>query len=863
MKTQLKMLSLVLSIAFSGILLTQCVKNEESDGVRTVREGYAEKLKGDADYNKALAEKERAEAEKIRITAQWEKDKAAADVGYRNAETELQKAEAELKKVEVELEKVKVEHLQNLNDLKIAEKEVELEKKKAELEETKAFLDAQIQGHKNTLLGAQHDYEKAVIDNERKLINANILLANAQAKLLANDPNLVEYQAWYTKLFVNPGYYGERTTLLVKKLGFQTDILGLQYATNEEWLAWLKRDSVKAGEELKYTKDLLVRYENLDGLSVAALQAKADEAKIAWTSASVTAAEKNVAVTEAQIKHDEEDTKLTAEQGKLDDIKNKLTTSSASYTFADSLIDLNPYNSAAFVYPAPVSDLASTYTISKDGYKDILKYVTDRLTYLKSDINDPQSSGYIPYTPTDANPTKKYLEEQIAHIEDVLVPAIGRQIEEQEVRVADAETKLEDGKTAWASAETAYKASVDQVNNTAAALRTQLPIWKKAATDSSDKFSTTDLTTAQQIAFFNPVKNYYVARYNFDRLTTSGSVTTYIPAEYAELSAATFNYTAFFATNSLGTDWGTQLSLIDVLEDASNIKIVNNYEYYNFEGSSLNGSIDVTFPSSTSTVDKAPVNGRLGALLYLSRAVYGASTLTDIHYFLPYETTVPATVTVGSKTPVFINYDDSFFGLWEGAASSLTAMKAAKANTLYIENYKTVLALVERTITFYENLKAEYEALVAETEAAIAAQQIVVNEQTEVVAAAKTVKEEATVVYNTALKHAGNLEALYDLLKDSEDNTLGGIIKARIKELEKDIKDPDHDGDGLIKDVEEANAAILAYIGGDNAGKVVADNIAKKEAKIKDIDAQIAALGVIIDDIEAKMQALLQQPSLE
>jgi hypothetical protein len=177
-----------------------------------------------------------------------------------------------------------------------------------------------------------------------------------------------------------------------------------------------------------------------------------------------------------------------------------------------------------------------------------------------------------------------------------------------------------------------------------------------------------------------------------------------------------------------------------------------------------------------------------------------------------------------------------------------------KANTFYVENYKTVLALVNRTIAFYEDLATEYGALVAETEAAVEEQVKVVNAQAKVQETANIALLEAQAVYNTANTHANNLKAVYDLLSNPSTGTLA-IIAARITELENKIGNTTT---GLIKKVQDANKALADYIAKGNGSDIIADKIAKLEAEIKDIDVKIAALELIIKEIEAKMQALLQ-----
>jgi hypothetical protein len=666
----------------------------------------------------------------------------------------------------------------------------------------------------------------------------------------------------YNQLFVSPNYYGEKTELLIGKLDKESEIIALKYSSNAERLAWLVRDSVKKAQNLSYAKQLLAKYEALDGQTVEQLQAQADNAEIEWKQALTVVAEKELIRQEKSNVYDTEDTKYGVEYDKLTTLKNKMNTSSVTLLVSDSLYSLNPYNSPA-VYPAPVSSLVSSvYSQDLYGYKSILNRATGRLAYLKSELLTSQPTGFgYAATPSDYEPTKKFLEERIKHIEDVLLPAIDRQISEQNAKVSDANSKWSAGRTAWASAETAYKTTVADLNTKTTALRTQLTAWEKAANDSIVESSVEDLTTAQQNAFFAAIKNYYVARYNFDRFVAIAPLVTYIPNTLAGLNdAAAFNAEDFFVAVGANS-WGIQLTVINALKNASDIKVVNNYEYKIFDGSSdkptattssANGAIiqPFLFPASTSTVATEYVNSKFGTLLYQSRNVYGASNITDIHYFLPYDTKRP-TESANGKTPAFGNYSSSLFAALQTAKDAFTLLVENKANTFYVENYKTVLALVNRTIAYYEGLATEYGALVAETEAAVAAQTEVVNAQLKVREAAYAAYLEADAAVTTATTYAGNLEGIYDLLSDANPSSTLAIIKDKIDDLETEI-------DGLITDVEEANEALAEYRAKGSGSDVIADKIKALEAEIKDIDAQIKALEAIINSIEAQMAELLK-----
>ncbi|MDR3350910.1 MAG: hypothetical protein LBN98_04620 [Prevotellaceae bacterium] len=833
MKTKLKLLSFVLGISLAGFLFTQCVKNEESEGVRAVRGGYAELLKGQAEYQKALADKEKAEAEYRRAQAQWDKD-------YYAAVTELEKAKAELEKVKVQAAE-------------------------AGLDSLKAAIETKIQEQKTLLLKAQGEYAAQLIKNEDELIQAQEALAQAKADLLKNDPKLALYLELKEKLYnVTNGLYYQKKTLVGKQLETEADLIKLQYAVDADWVAYLKQDSVKAAESLKYANELLEKYKSLDGLSVAELQAQADQAKIDWTSAKAAASQQAAATVTAQNKYNEESTKYSVEATKLNELKNKLTSTSVQLVVVDSLYYLYYYSSPA-VYPASVSDIVSSVLTSTiNGYKNIQKRAVDRLAYLKSeDVNAAQSSGFGYSTyPSDQEPTKKYLEERIKYIEDVLVQAIDTQIAEQTAEVNAANAALTAGKAAWATAESAYKGGVTAVNNSVTALRNQLVQWKKAAEDSVAAASPGTLTTANQNAYFSAIKNYYVARYNFDRKVATGYAANYVPA-YSELTAASFTASTFFAQtfsgSDLASDWTAQVSLVNRLLEESNVKIENGYEYDKVDGSvTSSGTIqtawNTTLPAGAASTHY--VNSQVGQLLYQSTHVYGANTLDDIHYFLPYDTKKPAEPS-GAKSPSFSNYSTSLFGTWASADAALTTLKTNKANTFYIENYKTVLALVKRTIAYYEGLATEYGALVAETEAAVAAQVEVVNAQLKVREAAYIVVQEALARYNTANTHAANLGNVYNALTNATTGTLA-IIKTAITDLETQIGAPGVSPTGLYAKVNNANKALADYLAKGQESDLLIKLVAEKEAEIAAIKGEIAALENVIAIVEAQMEELLK-----
>jgi hypothetical protein len=708
-------------------------------------------------------------------------------------------------------------------------------------------------------------------------------LAKAKAELLAGNPNLEEYQKLYGELFVSPDYYGQKLTLLGQKLDKQSDIIELQYAVQPDYLVWLKRDSVKAAENLKYGYALLEKYEQLENLSVAELQAKADDAEIDWKKAQVEAQALKVVETEKTGIYNEENAKLTVENNKLNAEKTKLTNIKSQLTsgttpdyivqevITDSLnsnTNLN-YNGNAngSVYPAPLSNLVYSTTLSPSGVQTILNLATGRLAYLQSASTASQPTGWgYSRTPGYDYPTKKWLEDRIAHIENNLLPSVATEIADQEAIVATQQGKFDAGKAAWETAKAAYEASVDGVNGAVDGLRAQLGIWQNGvdliAASAASGGTVTDITEPQKTAIFNAIKNYYVTRYHFDRKTSN---VANIPTTLTDLSSTvTFSSTIFFGS-VLPADYQVY---INSLKNDSDIKIVNKYEWrdyadtYDVSQNSGWASIAVSFPASTSTIATVYVNSTIGNYLYLSRNVYGASAISDVHYYLPYNKLPDAQAPNVAAYPQFGYYGTSLFSILDNAKNVLAELRANAANTFYVENYKSVLGVVNRSIAFYEGLKTKYEEKIAEIngqieaqETVIAAQEDKVAEQKAVVQAAKIVADDATVKYNAANTHATSLKNIFDQLKDASGTTLN-LIKAKITELEDKIGNA---STGYLKKVQDANKALADYIATGDGSDIIADKIAKLEGEIVNIDAKIAALEVIIQDIEARMQALLAE----
>jgi hypothetical protein len=166
----------------AGLLLTTgCVKNEEADGVKALREAQAELIKAKAQHETALDE---------------------ADAAYRTAEAALKQAEADYQKAQTEAVNI-------ANELAKAKNKVDSVKYQIEIETLKATQQAKI--------------DAAVAKAEQALAEAKLQLEKSQRALeieiaSANLPNTDSINSYYSKY----------TTLLGKANGLRSNIIAAQ-----------------------------------------------------------------------------------------------------------------------------------------------------------------------------------------------------------------------------------------------------------------------------------------------------------------------------------------------------------------------------------------------------------------------------------------------------------------------------------------------------------------------------------------------------------------------------------------------------------------------------------------------------------
>jgi len=132
-----------------GVVTTSCVKNEESEGVKAIRDGYAAQLLANASL-------------------------ASANAAYRTAEVNFKEAEVAAQIITNRVSEVAA----LLAEGKLA----------GDLEIAAETLKKELEALATALITAQ----KLTVDAEAALVTAKKDLANAQAKAAANNPNVVK-----------------------------------------------------------------------------------------------------------------------------------------------------------------------------------------------------------------------------------------------------------------------------------------------------------------------------------------------------------------------------------------------------------------------------------------------------------------------------------------------------------------------------------------------------------------------------------------------------------------------------------------------------------------------------------------------
>jgi chromosome segregation ATPase len=266
----------------AGLLLTTgCVKNEEADGVKALREAQAELIKAKAQHETALDEADAAyrtaeaalkQAEVAYKNAQTDGVKlqnallqAQVDVANAKTEVEKQKAANEVEKLKMQLEILKAEQ-QGKMDKAVAEAEAALNQAKIKLEQSKRALEAEIAKSKslnptlseymakyNAAINLVENYRSVIVEKQKTIAGLNLqkdfgdlsnagfeeYLTNALAQRQRDLAKVKDWKEKYKAVYADPST--------------------LQSAINEQRvrLSQLEDDQKEKAEEIEAAADAI------------------------------------------------------------------------------------------------------------------------------------------------------------------------------------------------------------------------------------------------------------------------------------------------------------------------------------------------------------------------------------------------------------------------------------------------------------------------------------------------------------------------------------------------------------------------------------------------------------------------------
>lgn len=816
MKT--KLLSIVFSVALGALLLTGCMKNEESEGVYKVRDGYANLLNAQAAKEKAEADYRIAETERYRLITEWEVLKAYVDA--KTQELELMKKQAlYAADVELALKLYEVALQQAINELQLK----------------------------------MHAYAQAVYDNEVLIIAARRALALAQAQELADNPKLALFNEYYNQLFDIPtGYYQKRLNTIAELNTARTALVNLALAPRAELYTILLRDSIDVANNIKRTNELIETYNTLAGKTVDELQRDADNAQKTWKALQVAEeAAKKTAKEKEQIRD--------AEVAKWNAINDELTTNVIAGT--------DPMGMAT-------GKVADVVAFEASGLRNAVKFAEKRLAYLgNTNLTLALENGYqytsmsnpfvAPYNgaPTAANPSMAWIANELAKATQTNTDLNNYINNTQKNLVTQRQIDFNAVAPQWTAAKSAYDMTVTTVNNAVKALRGTVPAitptsatpvntiadWK-AKTDAGFTIDGTGANTVTA-AFANNARTYLLARLQFDMptFTTNPTISSAAgvtdPAKvYDQLYAFLNNPSSFTAAFV-----NTNIASLDFIfyDNNSDLQIIKYYEpgFKASDNTQSAAAAAIQFKAppvaNPAPADEYFTKTTAGKLLLLSRQVYGAGSMAamDVLPLSVKPNTVPATLT---------HYNASLFGLWMTAKDDLEiAQQGLATSQKDKDDYTALQTACQASIDMFTAFLAKYQPLLADAETRFKAQ--------------TTVKDAAAVAYvqaraaeTDATRRASDAEDIYNLMQEANTSSTLANIKAYVIQLKNDLGTAT--SGGYINQLIDATKALSDFR---NDTLTNNEAIANKQKEIDYLVKVIADLDAIIASIEAKMKALL------
>ncbi|MDR1673603.1 MAG: hypothetical protein LBS09_09130 [Bacteroidales bacterium] len=787
-------LNVVVALALGGFVATSCVKNEESDGVKSIREGRAAELLANA----------------------------------KKTEAEAKLEEAKLAFVELQLEYAKALYADSLG----------LQKEKI----AAALLKAQ----------------KELAENEEALVKAKTDLDNAKAEANANNPKLAEWAELYKQLYdLTTGYYTQWTTKSNELRTAQKAVIEATYLTAGELKLVLERDSAEAKLNLTRTTNLLNNYQTLVGKTQAQLYAEVDaviqdtlKAGIARNAAKVkkTEAENNTKkVTRESYPAAQLIGGILSPPTDTDYPDKKIIIADPTYNLN---VDFSATN-APWEADGTNKELAG-YKATVKYLKERIAFLSSTSTTLIPTGYGGSISPNpgVPFTSGKYQVSIQFLKDQKARDTEYLANRTAYINEGLKKARDDAKTAFESLTPAYATALAAYQTVVPGFNSATSALKTAGDAYFAPGNTptAAQAESLYDAVRAYAIS------RYALDGTLLGGITLNPPTITTVAEWFdAQLLAASGNKEAAWNAIKATIGINSQAAI-----DANAIEIVGFYRFKNRSSGTefaVNSSSipKVDFSVASATVDYAKTI--IGRLAWVAKDAYGASSWADLN-FLPY-TVKPENQGANHTTALYTsqivlnNYNNSKFAAWQKLEGEL-----ATAQVLVDVILPGRIAQVEALIPVYEATLANFTALLGnasggyqkdlnDAQAEYAAKLLLVN-------AAKAAENIAQAEYSNAQALVSNLGTLLTALKNGD----VASVKAYVDALEKAIVDNSVSPptSGYAVDYESAVKALANYRAGlYSAADLLAENQKKADILKQAVDALLA----IIASIEAKMSALL------
>lgn len=828
-------LKFVAMIVLGGALLTGCLKNEESEGVKDVRGAHAALLN-------AQAAKQTADAALVTASAEYKR----AEIALVEVQVAAGRLANRLLEVDVKMAEGTLE----------AELRTALQQELAKLETAKAALVAAQVALTNAKAGqyaVEYDYLVAKAEFEAKEGTAE---------------KLAQFDEWRNMLFTNPGFFGRRATAVSEVA--EAEIRKLRIIAINDVRDIEKVLENRIARESSLVTRLTTSFDlvkGLEGASAAQVLEKVTEAKgkihdeeVKLKNAKI--AEENARVALERAENAIDDPWLTYVDPFITVVRTELR--NADGTAVDLPFDEAPRPGVSTSLGDGTSTpLYYTYAFEPQnvriqGVDNAEEAAADRLKLLSGFVADVASradleDGFTANKSETFEVNESWLEREIAWFNlqkdnyntwitsrnaYILLTAVPQEVA--------AKKAFDDINDVWETIKTNYLDGSDdivgipQFNAGVSAFRSAVRNWQINAAGANN------YTPAQFNTLRNAILAYAQMRFRFDGYVLDGivgengtsetmtDITWFLGVDGNFYDGTNYDAVAILAALGITSVEATLNAQVNLFIDKANGKP--------YEVTLLPGVPSVTgLPSdhnwSWVATNTAYNNSTVGRLLISAKSAYGVDDVELFNYLLK--------KIVGTPDPHLMDAleSGSFWQTWQDAIEATADARgevkqlenAIAAIEKVVANYTALIVQAKAAVTFFTAEQAKFAAQLAPLETALAA--------------AEKAHDDAGLLVAAINATIADLDDLIDVIENAEPAT----IAAYIEELE----------DALIAAIEaHADAVNLLAdfkVTGDVEGAVTkakAALIAVEDAKIAENKLLVDSYTAIIADLEAKLKAL-------